>query len=152
MRPRSQPWPSTAPPTERPATVRGMEEQIPQTGLEANLGFEFEEVGPDRVVVGWTVEERHLQPYGIVHGGVHCAAIETSASVGAALWFLDRGRVVGVANHTNFLRSAQTGARLTATATPIHRGRSQQLWQVDIVDDAQRQIARGEVRLQNLTA
>lgn len=129
-----------------------MDEQILQVGLDATLGFEFEEVGPDRVVLGWTVDDRHLQHYGIVHGGVHCAAIETSASIGAALWFLDRGRVVGVSNHTNFLRSAQTGARLTATATPIHRGRSQQLWQVEIADEAQRQIARGEVRLQNLTA
>jgi 1,4-dihydroxy-2-naphthoyl-CoA hydrolase len=86
-----------------------------------------------------------------VHGGVYCAAVESGASVGAAHWFADRGRVVGVSNHTNFLRSAKEGDQLTATATPIHRGRSQQLWLVEIVDSTGRTAARGEVRLQNLT-
>lgn len=127
-----------------------MDEQLLQVGLDAALGFEFDELGPDRVVVSWTADERHLQAYGIVHGGVYCAVVESSASIGAALWFADRGRTVGVANHTNFLRAARAGERLTATATPIHRGRSQQLWQVLIVDAEQRQVARGEVRLQNL--
>lgn len=120
-------------------------------GLDTTLGFAFDEAGPERVVLSWTVADQHLQPYGIVHGGVHCAAVETAASYGAALWFADRGRVVGVSNHTNFLRSARVGDRLVATATPIHRGRSQQLWQVDIADGGQRLVARGEVRLQNLT-
>jgi uncharacterized protein (TIGR00369 family) len=129
-----------------------MIEELPATGLDNTLGFTFDEAGPDRVVVSWTVAEHHLQPYGIVHGGVHCAAVETGASVGAALWFADRGQVVGVSNHTNFLRATRVGDRLVATATPIHRGRSQQLWQVEIVDNAQRQVARGEVRLQNLAS
>lgn len=128
-----------------------MDEQTTQPGLDMALGFSFDEAGPDRVVLSWTVAEQHLQPYGIVHGGVHCAAVETAASLGAALWFADRGKVVGVSNHTNFLRSARVGDRLVATATPIHRGRSQQLWQVDVADDAQRLVARGEVRLQNLS-
>ena len=120
-------------------------------GLTKVLGLRLDEVGPDRVVMSWTVGEQHLQPYGIVHGGVYCSVVESSASIGAATWFGDRGKVVGVANHTNFLRSAREGV-LTATATPLHRGRSQQLWLVDITDDQQRTIARGEVRLQNLTS
>ena len=78
--------------------------------------------------------------------------VEASASIGAALWFGERGRVVGVANHTNFLRAARAGTPLTATATPIHRGRSQQLWLVEVTDDGGRAVARGEVRLQNLAA
>jgi 1,4-dihydroxy-2-naphthoyl-CoA hydrolase len=151
MRPLSQPWPSTEPGTDRRATVRGMSVEIPESGLDVAHGFMYDDVGPDRVVISWTVGPRHLQAYGIVHGGVYCAAVESSASIGAALWFADRGRVVGVSNHTNFLRSARDGDRLVATATPIHRGRSQQLWLVEIVDEAARTVARGEVRLQNLT-
>jgi 1,4-dihydroxy-2-naphthoyl-CoA hydrolase len=89
------------------------------------------------------------QPYGIVHGGVHCAAVETAASVGAALWFGDRGTVVGVSNHTDFLRGVRDG-ELTATATPIHRGGMQQLWLVEVTDEQGRAVARGQVRLQNL--
>jgi uncharacterized protein (TIGR00369 family) len=85
-----------------------------------------------------------------VHGGVYCAVVESAASIGAAMWLGDRGKVVGVSNHTDFLRSVSTG-RMTATATPIHRGRSQQLWQVEITDEQQRLVARGQVRLQNLS-
>jgi uncharacterized protein (TIGR00369 family) len=128
-----------------------MTDAAPSSGLDTTLGFSYDEASGDRVVLSWTVGPEHLQPYGIVHGGVHCAAVESSASIGAALWFMDRGRVVGVSNHTNFLRAAREGERLVATATPIHRGRSQQLWQVEIVDSAQRLVARGEVRLQNLS-
>ncbi len=118
-------------------------------GLNATLGFELEQSGPDRVVLAWTVGPEHLQPYGIVHGGVYCSAVEASASIGAALWFGGRGRVVGVNNNTHFLRAAREG-RLRATATPVHRGRSQQLWQVEITDAAATVVARGDLRLQNL--
>ena len=121
------------------------------TGLDAALGFEIDEAGPDRVVMSWTVAERHLQPFGLVHGGVYCSVVETTASLGAALWFGERGNVVGVANHTNFLRAAREG-RMTATATPIHRGRSQQLWLVEVHDSDAHTVARGEVRLQNLSS
>ena len=120
-------------------------------GLNEALGFALDEMGPERVVLSWTVGPQHLQPYGIVHGGVYCAAVETSASLGAALWYGERGAVVGASNHTNFLRAVRAG-RLVATATPIHRGRSQQLWQVEVVDDDLRLVARGEVRLQNLSS
>ena len=122
------------------------------TGLVSTLGFTFDELTADRVVLSWTNGAEHLQPYGIVHGGVYCAAAETAASIGAATWFGDRGTVVGVANHTNFLRAVSTGERIVATATPIHRGRSQQLWLIEMHDSQQRVVARGEVRLQNLTA
>ena len=61
----------------------------------------------------------------------------------------DRGNVVGVANHTNFIRAVREGT-LTVVATPVQRGRTQQLWQVDVTDDADRLVARGEVRLANV--
>jgi uncharacterized protein (TIGR00369 family) len=120
------------------------------SGMTRHLGFEFLEMTPDRVELAWNVTPDLHQPYGIVHGGVYCTAIESAASVGAALWFGDRGRVVGVANHTNFLKAVREG-RLTAVATPVHRGRSQQLWDVAVTDEAGQLLARGEVRLQNLT-
>ena len=114
------------------------------------LGLEMLEASGDKVVAAWDVRPDMLQPYGIVHGGVHCSVIETVASYAAALWFPD-GQVVGVANQTDFLRAARDG-RLTATGTPIHRGRLQQLWVVEITDESGRTLARGQVRLQNLPA
>jgi uncharacterized protein (TIGR00369 family) len=118
-------------------------------GFNEVLGTEFVEVTDERVVLRCTVKPQLLQPYGIVHGGVYCGLVETAASVAAATWLGDRGNVVGVANHTNFIRATREG-ELTVTATPVQRGRTQQLWQVEIVDDAERLVARGEVRLANL--
>jgi 1,4-dihydroxy-2-naphthoyl-CoA hydrolase len=115
-----------------------------------HLGVDFTEVSGDRVVATWVARPELHQPYGIVHGGVHCSVIETLASVGGAVWMGDRGKVVGVNNNTDFYRAVREGT-LTSTATPLHRGRSQQVWLVETVDDQGRVAARGQVRLQNLT-
>ncbi|TDC40877.1 PaaI family thioesterase [Micromonospora sp. KC213] len=119
-------------------------------GLAGLLGLTFDEVGADRVVIRWTVRPELHQPFGIQHGGVYCAVVETAASVGGTIWLGGRGRVVGVSNQTDFLRAVRDG-ELTAVGTPVHRGRSQQLWQVEITDAAGRLVSRGQVRLQNLS-
>ena len=115
-----------------------------------HLGVEFVETTGDRVVATWTAAPKLHQPYGIVHGGAHCSVVETLASVGAGLWLGDRGKVVGVNNSTDFYRAVREGT-LTSTATPVHRGRSQQVWLVETVDEDDRLVSRGQVRLQNLT-
>ncbi|PSK65427.1 putative esterase [Micromonospora sp. MH33] len=120
-------------------------------GFVALLGLKFDEVSGDRVVIRWQVRPELHQPYGIQHGGVYCSVVETAASIGGALWLGDRGKVVGVSNQTDFLRAVRDG-ELTAVGTPIHRGRSQQLWLVEITDEGGRLVSRGQVRLQNLTA
>ncbi len=114
------------------------------------LGVKFEEVTGDQVVATWTAGPHLHQPFGIVHGGAHCGVVETLASIGAASWLGDKGKVVGVNNSTDFYRAVVEG-RLTSTARPVHRGRSQQVWVVETVDETGRMVARGQVRLQNLT-
>jgi 1,4-dihydroxy-2-naphthoyl-CoA hydrolase len=113
------------------------------------LGLEFLETDGDHVVAAWDVRPDQHQPYGLVHGGIYCSVIESLASIGGAVWYGDRGQVVGVHNATDFLRSVREG-RLTARAEPVHRGRLQQLWLVEIRDPGDRLVARGQVRLQNL--
>jgi len=120
-------------------------------GFNDVLGLRFDEVTGDRVVLSLDVGPQHHQPYGIAHGGVWCSVVETAASVAAAVWYGDRGRVVGVSNQTDFLRAVERGTA-TAVASPVHRGRLQQLWVVEITDEDGRLIARGQVRLQNLAA
>jgi 1,4-dihydroxy-2-naphthoyl-CoA hydrolase len=118
-------------------------------GFVGLMGLEFTEVTPDRVVIQWQVRPELHQPYGILHGGVHCAVVETAASIAGQTWLGDRGNVVGVSNQTDFLRAVRDG-RLTAVASPLHRGRLQQLWLVEITDASGRPVARGQVRLQNV--
>jgi 1,4-dihydroxy-2-naphthoyl-CoA hydrolase len=119
-------------------------------GLIELLGFRVEEAGGDRVVVTCPVTPELHQPFGLVHGGVYASLAETAASVAGALWLGDRGRVVGVSNHTDFLRAVRAG-QLRAEATPLARGRTSQLWQVAISDGEDRLVAHAKVRLQNLT-
>jgi uncharacterized protein (TIGR00369 family) len=57
--------------------------------------------------------------------------------------------VVGVHNGTDFYRAAREG-EMTSVATPVHRGRLQQVWLVETSDEQGRLVARGQVRLQNL--
>jgi 1,4-dihydroxy-2-naphthoyl-CoA hydrolase len=114
-----------------------------------HLGIEMTAVTGDRVVAHWDAAPKHHQPYGIVHGGVHCSVVETLASVGAAMWLGEKGQVVGVNNNTDFYRAVREG-RLVSTATPLHRGRMQQVWVVETLDGEGRAVARGQVRLQNL--
>jgi uncharacterized protein (TIGR00369 family) len=113
------------------------------------LGLRLVEANGDRVVFRCEIQPHLHQPYGIVHGGVYCSIVETAASVAAALWLGDEGQVVGVVNTTNFIRATREGT-LTAVAQPLQRGRTQQLWQVEIRDQDERLVAQGQVRLANL--
>jgi uncharacterized protein (TIGR00369 family) len=118
-------------------------------GFTGLIGLRLDDAGPDRVTASLPITDKLLQPYGILHGGVLCSLVETLGSVGAALWYGDRGQVVGVSNHTDFLRASRSGV-LQAVATPIHRGRSSQLWLVEVNDEQSRLIARGQLRVTNI--
>jgi uncharacterized protein (TIGR00369 family) len=124
------------------------------SGLERGfiklVGIRVEQASGDRVVLTCPVTPDLHQPFGLVHGGVYATLAETAASVGASVWFGDQGKVVGVSNHTDFLRAVRRG-ELRAEATPLNRGRTTQLWQVVIIDEQGRLIAHAKVRLQNLT-
>ena len=121
-----------------------------ERGFIKLVGIRVEQATGDRVVLTCPVTPDLHQPFGLVHGGVYATLAETAASVGGSLWFGDRGKVVGVSNHTDFLRAVRSG-ELRAEATPLSRGRTTQLWQVEISDDRGRLVAHAKVRLQNLS-
>jgi uncharacterized protein (TIGR00369 family) len=116
-------------------------------GWNTAMGLRFVRATLDEVVAELDVGPHHLQAYGIVHGGVHAGVIETLTSVGAALNAAARGQsVVGLENHTSFIRAVREGA-LRATARPITRGRRTQVWEAVVTDAEGRTVATGRVRL-----
>jgi uncharacterized protein (TIGR00369 family) len=117
------------------------------------LDVQFDETSATRVSGSIAADERHHQPWGLVHGGLYTTVIETFATTGAFEAVKDRGQqAVGVSNTTDFLRPHRTG-RLDVLAVPIQQGRTQQLWQVEIRrPDDDKLVARGQVRLQNIDA
>ena len=126
---------------------------LPEAPLDKELGLTFTEISPDGTRGQLEVVPKLHQPMGIVHGGVYCSMVESLASVAAYAWIAANGggSVVGVNNNTDFLRAISSGM-VYGSATPVHRGRRQQLWIVTIVDSDDRLVARGQVRLQNIEA
>ena len=117
------------------------------------MGMTITRATKDEVRCELTVGPQHLQGYGIVHGGVHCGIIETLASMGAFLVARERGQhVVGLENSTSFVRAVRGGAKLHAVATPVTRGRQTQVWQAQVLDEEERVVATGRVRLLCLSA
>lgn len=125
--------------------------EMPNSQFLELVDAQFEEVTPTRVVGSVAADERHHQPWGMVHGGLYTTAIETFATVGAFTAVQEqRQTAVGVFNATDFLRPHREG-RLTVTANAVHQGRTQQLWTVELsrISDG-KLVARGQVRLQNV--
>lgn len=112
------------------------------------LGIEFDLFSPERVEAHLIADKRHQQPYGIVHGGVYCAVVETVGSVAGAMTVHKDGNiVVGASNSTDFYRAHRTG-RLDAVATPVHIGRTSHVWSVDITRESDgKLVAQGQLRL-----
>lgn len=119
-------------------------------GWGSAMALRFVVVTDEECTVEFTVAEQHLQPYGIVHGGVHAGVIETICSTGAAVAARTRGHtggVVGLENHTSFIRAVRAGTVLRATAVPVTRGRTTQVWEAKVTDPNGSVVARGTVRL-----
>jgi uncharacterized protein (TIGR00369 family) len=116
-------------------------------GWNRSMGLSFTRATASEVSAELVVGPEHLQPYGIIHGGVYAGVIETVCSTGAALAAARNGQVVvGVDNHSTFLRATRQG-KLTISATPLTRGRRTQVWDGKVIDEAGRVIATGRVRL-----
>ncbi|MDQ7746161.1 hotdog fold thioesterase [Hydrogenophaga pseudoflava] len=100
-----------------------------------HLGMEFLEVGDDFITARVPVDSRTKQPYGLLHGGVSVVLAETLGSCGAAFSCPSGHRAVGLDINANHLRGATSGW-VTGTTRPVHIGRSTQVWQIDLKNDA----------------
>ena len=101
----------------------------------SHLGIEFTEIGDDFLRARVPVDARTKQPYGLLHGGVSVVLAETLGSVGAACACPPGHRAVGLDINANHLRAATQGW-VTGTARPVHIGKTPQVWQIDMVNDA----------------
>ena len=86
------------------------------------LGIRFTEIGPDYVRGTMPVDARTHQPYGLLHGA-------------AGLCVEEGQGVVGIEINANHLRGVREGI-VTGTARPLHVGRSTQVWEIRIEDEA----------------
>jgi uncharacterized protein (TIGR00369 family) len=122
-----------------------------QPNVHELLGIETVVISPEKVVLRVEVNHKVLQPFGILHGGVSALLAESAASIGGALSVRPDQIVVGTELNCSHLRSMSSGT-LTATATPIRKGRTVHVWGVDLTDDQGRLICIARCSLQVLTA
>jgi len=103
-------------------------------GVGKNLGIEFVELTPERVVATMPVDERHHQPFGYLHGGVSVVLAESVASTGAFLNCPPGKVAFGSEINASHVRPKRSGA-LTAVGVPAaqesgvgssHQGRRRQ--------------------------
>lgn len=114
-------------------------ELIKNTVLEV-LGCEIQELDKDRVVITMPVSNASRQPFGLLHGGVSVVLSESCASVGTWLNIDQQTQAaVGIEINANHVRAKRDGI-VTATATPMHKGRTTMVWETRITDERERLI------------
>jgi 1,4-dihydroxy-2-naphthoyl-CoA hydrolase len=117
------------------------EPETAPTGFAEEVGVEWIDLDPDNARARIRIEPRHLQPFGIVHGGVYASLAESLCSAATYGAVRDDGLVaVGQSNDTTFLRPISDGYA-NATARSRHRGRTTWVWDVDVTDDQGRLCA-----------
>ena len=119
---------------QKPISIEFLTQNAHDTAI-SHLGIEFTEIGDDFLRGRVPVDRRTMQPFGLLHGGVSVLLAETLGSVGAMYASPEGHRAVGLDINANHLRAATTGW-VTGTARPIHRGRTTQVWQIEMADDA----------------
>ena len=110
------------------------------------LGIVFTAMGPDWLSGTMPVDARTRQPHGLLHGGASVLLAETLGSTAGGLCVPDDRRVVGIEINANHLRGVRDG-QVTGTARPLHVGRSTQVWEIRIEDQAGRQVCISRLTL-----
>ncbi|WP_396277195.1 PaaI family thioesterase [Glutamicibacter creatinolyticus] len=105
--------------------------------LNAHLGIEMTEITPTTLKGRMPVDERTIQPAGVLHGGASVAFAETLASWAAYL-AVDRSRfhVVGQEINANHLRPGMQGQFVYGEASPAIIGRRSHVWLINIYNEA----------------
>ena len=115
------------------------------TAIQA-LGIVFTGIGPDWLRATMPVDARTQQPYGLLHGGASVLLAETLGSSAGGLCAPEGCGVVGIEINANHLRGVRSGL-VTGTARPLHVGRSTQVWEIRIEDEAGRPVCVSRLTL-----
>lgn len=115
----------------RPADAAGMQERF-KGSLPGLFGIRILEVGEDFIRAEMPVDERHVQPFGILHGGASVVLAETIGSMASTLTLEEGCRAVGIEINANHVAGVPKGEVVTAVCRPLHLGRTTQVWQTEI--------------------
>lgn len=112
-----------------------------------HLGIEFTEIGEDYLKARMPVDNRTKQPFGLLHGGASVSLAETLGSV-AAYSVIDpsKYKCVGLEINANHLRS-ETSGYVYGMAKPVHIGKSTQVWEIKISNEAEKLVCISRITM-----
>ncbi|MGE8225050.1 MAG: hotdog fold thioesterase [Stenotrophomonas sp.] len=112
-----------------------------------HLGIVFTAAGEDWLQATMPVDARTKQPYGLLHGGASVVLAETLGSSAGNLCVDPTQQVcVGLEINANHLRAARSGV-VTGTARALHVGRTTQVWEIRIEDEAGKPVCISRLTL-----
>ncbi len=118
------------------AEILAISKKMCENTLMETLQIEFTEVGAEYIIAKMPVTPKVHQPDGVLHGGASVALAESVGSAGA-YFFLNSDKIVirGIEISANHIKSVRNGY-VYARATIIHKGRTTQLWQINITNES----------------
>lgn len=122
-----------------------------KNSLSDHLGIEFVDVGDNHLTARMPIAAQVMQPMGIMHGGASAALAETVASA-AANYCVDQSKhvCVGLELNINHIRAMRSGY-IDAVATPLHLGKTTQVWDIKIYDAEKKIVSISRLTLSVLT-
>jgi 1,4-dihydroxy-2-naphthoyl-CoA hydrolase len=128
-----------------PVTIEEINHRCRNTMCD-HLGIEFVEIGDNHMTARMPVDRRTNQPMGVVHGGATAALAETVASA-AANYCVDASKFcVGLDLNINHIRAVSAGF-VTAVAKPLHLGKTTQVWEIKIMNEAEQLISAARLTI-----
>jgi uncharacterized protein (TIGR00369 family) len=106
--------------------------QVQQGTLSAHLGFELLSAAPDRLRSALEIQSHHLAPNGYLHAAAVVMLADTTCGYGCMLNLPEGAQsFTTIELKSNHLGTARDG-RLDCEATPVHRGRTTQVWDAEV--------------------
>lgn len=135
--------------TPNPDYTHAIQEMVLTSPYPKLIGMTIDELAIDSCVIGLELAERHMQPFGIVHGGVIATLIDTATFWAAFLRLPQDAGLVNVDLKLNYLK-ATSGGRLRAEGLCLRPGRQISYAEARVLDESGELVAHGTSTLMAL--
>ena len=128
--------------TVNPAYIEELKKVVKKSPYPRHMSMVLDHIEIDRADIVIHLADYHLQPYGIVHGGVIATLIDTATFWAAFLRIPDPDGLVNIDLKLNYLQPVIDG-RLTARGTCLWPGNTISYSEAKVFDDNGKLIAHG---------
>lgn len=114
---------------------------LPAAPFPALAGITITAVDHGRARMSVTIDDRHFNPMGTVHGGVSCTLADSAMGIAYASTLDEGESFTTLELKINFLRAVRSGT-LVADASVVQSGRTVGVAECTVTDEQGRMVAR----------